>query len=113
MSEDSPEPAPQDEEGKGIDPIIECPTTRGTLEGAPASMDAPGVSADPVPPREPTVATVISTSMEKDQGMGAACVSTVTDSMEILNLEALSVVVGCQGATVEELVEEDLAEGCP
>ena len=33
--------------------------------------------------------------------------------MEILSLEAPSVVVGCQRATVEELAEEDLAEGYP
>ena len=33
--------------------------------------------------------------------------------MEALNLEAPSVVVVCQGATVEELAEEDVAEGCP
>ena len=45
--------------------------------------------------------------------MGAACVLTVTASIEILNLEAPSVVDGHQGATVQELVEEDLAEGCP
>ena len=51
--------------------------------------------------------------MGKDQGMGAACVLTVTASMETLNLEAPSVVVGCWGATVEELAEKDLAEGCP
>ena len=56
---------------------------------------------------------VISTSMEKDQGTVAACVLTVTALIEIMNLEALSVVVACQGATVEELAEEDLAEGCP
>ena len=41
------------------------------------------------------------------------CVLALTATMEILNLEAPSVAVGCQGATVEELAEEDLAEGCP
>ena len=41
------------------------------------------------------------------------CVSALTATLEILNLEAPSVVVGHQGATVEELAEEDLAEGCP
>ena len=76
-------------------------------------MDAPEVSAAPIPPMEPTTATVISTSMGKDQTMGAACMSSVTTSMEIMNLEVPSVAVGCQGATVQELVEEDLAEGCP
>ena len=35
------------------------------------------------------------------------CVSTLTAAMETLNLEAPSVAVGCQGATVEELAEED------
>ena len=41
------------------------------------------------------------------------CVLALTVTMEILNLEAPSVAVGCQGATVEELTKEDLAEGCP
>ena len=41
------------------------------------------------------------------------CVSALTATMEILNLEAPSVAVSHQGATVEELAEEDLAEGCP
>ena len=35
------------------------------------------------------------------------CVSALTATMEILNLEAPS------GATVEEVAEEDLAKGCP
>ena len=111
LSEDSLELATCNEEGKVANLIVECPTTRGTPEGVPASMDAPEVSAAPIAPMDPTVATVISTSMWKDQGMGAACVSTVTTSMEIMNLEAPSVVIGCQRTTVEELAEEDLAEG--
>ena len=41
------------------------------------------------------------------------CVSTLTASMEILNLEPPSVVIGHQGARVEELSEGDLVEGCP
>ena len=45
--------------------------------------------------------------------MGAVYVLTVTTSMQIMNLEAPSMVVSCQGPTVEELVEEDLAKGCP
>ena len=76
-------------------------------------MDAHEVSAAPVPLMELTVATVISTSMGKDQRIDAACVSIVTALMEIMNLGDPSVVVGCQGATVEELVEEDLVEDCP
>ena len=37
---------------------------------------------------EPTIATVISTSMGRDQRTGAVYVSTVPASMEIMNLEA-------------------------
>ena len=73
----SPELAPQDKEGEDAD-----------LKGAPASMDVPEASKAPIPVMEPTIAMAISTSMGKDQGMGAACVLTVTTSMEILNLEA-------------------------
>ena len=36
------------------------------------------------------MAMAISTSMGKDQGTGAACVSIVTASMEIMNLRPLS-----------------------
>ena len=61
---------------------------------------------------EPMMAMVISTSMGRGQRMGAVYVSTVTASMKIMNLEAPN---GSRlpGATVEELVEEDLAEDCP
>ena len=122
-SKGSPELAPQDEEGKGANPkgcplgfqeIAECLTARGTPEGeAPVSMDVPEASAAPILLMEPTIAMVISTSMGRDQRMDAVYVSTVTASMEIMNLEAPSIVVGCQGTTVEELAEEDLAEGHP
>ena len=61
---------------------------------------------------EPTIAMVISTSMGRDQRMGAVYVSTVTALMEIMNSEA-PMAVGHQGATVEEMVEEDFTEGCP
>ena len=82
-------------------------------EEAPASMDVPDAGAAPILPIEPTIATVISTSMERDQRMGTVYVSIITTSMGIINLEAPSMAVGFQGATVEELVEEDLGEGCP
>ena len=67
----------------------------------------------PIPPIEPMIATMISTSMGRDQRIGAVYVSTMTTLMGIMNLEAHSMVVGHQGATVEELVEEDLVEGHP
>ena len=72
---------PWDEEGKGANPkecplgfweIGECLTARGTPEGeAPGSMDVPEASAVPIPLMEPTIAMVISTSMGRDQRMGA------------------------------------------
>ena len=62
---------------------------------------------------EPAVATVISTTMCKDGTTGAIYMSTVTASMGLMNLEAPSVVVGCQGPTIGKLTEEGLAEGCP
>ena len=45
--------------------------------------------------------------------MGAVYISTMTASMEIMNLEATSMAVDCQGATVEELAKEDLVEDHP
>ena len=68
LSKGSPEPAPQDEEGKGAN-----------LKGHP-----PG----PILLMEPAIATVISTSMGRDQRTGAVYVSTMTAYMEIMNLEA-------------------------
>ena len=80
---------------------------------APVSMDVPETSAAPIPLIEPTITTVISTSMGWDQNMGTVYVLTMTTSIKITNLEAPTMVVGHQGATVEELAKEDLAEGCP
>ena len=83
LSGGSPEQVPQDEEGKDANP-----------EGGPCPHIHPKASTAPILVMEPIIATAISTSMEKDQGMDAVCVSTVTMSMETLNLKALSVAVG-------------------
>ena len=58
------------------------------------------------------VATVISTTMCQDQTMGAIYLSPVTTSMGLMNLEAPSLTVSYQGLTIEELMEDDLVEGC-
>ena len=98
----------------GFQDIAQCLTAGETPEEeAPASMDVPEAGVAPVPPMEPAIATVIYTSMGRDQRMSAIYVFTMTTLMGIMNLEAPSMAVGCQGATVEELVEEDLAEGHP
>ena len=76
-------------------------------------MDVPETSAALIPLIEPEIAIVISTSMEWDQKMGTVYVLTMTTSIEIMNLEVPSMAVGCQGATVQELAKEDLAEDCP
>ena len=73
-------------------------------------MDIPETSAAPILLMEPKIAMVISTSMGRDQRMGTVYVLTVTALMKIMNLEAPLMVVGHQGATVEELAKEDLAE---
>ena len=57
-------------------------------------MDVSETSAAPVLLIEPVIATVISTSMGRNQRMGTVYVSTVTTSMEIMNLEATSMAVG-------------------
>ena len=66
-----------------------------------------------IPLIEPAIATVISTSMGRDQRMGTVYVLTVTALLGIMNLEASSMAVGHQGAIVEELAKEDLVEGHP
>ena len=76
-------------------------------------MDVPETNVAPILLMDPAIAMVISTSMGRDQRMCTVYVSTLTASMEIMNLEAPSMVVDHQGATVEELAKEDLAEGCP
>ena len=58
----------------------------------------------------PAVATVTSTVMCQDQTIGAIYLSTVMTSMGLMNLKAPSVVVGHWGLTIEELMEDDLAE---
>ena len=55
--------------------------------------------------------TVISTTMCQDQTTGAIYLSTVITSMGLMTLEAPSMAVGCQGLTIEELMEEDLTKG--
>ena len=51
-------------------------------------MDVPETSVALILLMEPAITMVISTSMGRDQRMGAVYVSTVTASMEIMNLEA-------------------------
>ena len=98
----------------GILGDISVPENWGNPEGeAPVSMDVPEASVAPILPIEPMIATLISTSMGRGQRMGAVYVLTMTTLMGIMNLKALSMAVGCQGATVEELAKEDLAEGHP
>ena len=62
---------------------------------------------------EPAVETVISTTMCHDQTTGAVYLSTVTTPMGLMNLEAPSLAADCKGLTLEELKEEDPAEGFP
>ena len=76
-------------------------------------MGSPETSVAQIPLMEPTIMMVISTSMGQDQVTDEVYVSTMTASMGITNLGALSVAVGCQGATLEKLAEKDLVEGCP
>ena len=119
-SNGSPELGPHNEEGKGADPkgcppgfreIAQCLTA--TKEEAPASLDVPKAGAASILPIKPTIGTVISTSMGRDQRMGTVYVSTRTTPIGIINLEAPSRAVGHQGATVEELAKEDLVEDHP
>ena len=121
-SKDSPELVPQDEEGQGAS-LKECPLefweiTEGLMAGGtpegeiPASMGVHEASTAPILLMEPMIAMVAFTTMERAQRMDAVYVLLVTTLMEILNLPGLTMAVGHQGATVEELAE-DLAEGFP
>ena len=75
-------------------------------------VDCPPTKASQKLSVESTVTTVISTTICQDQTMGAIYLSMVTTSMGLMNLEAPSVAVDCWGLTIEELMKEDLAEGC-
>ena len=88
--------APRDKEDKGTD-----------------SMNSPGASKAPISLLEPGLRMAISTSVGRCPSMGIIFMSTLTSSMEVMNLEAPSEVAGCQGAKVKELAGEDLAEGHP
>ena len=76
-------------------------------------MDVPETGVAPLQQKEPTITMVISTYMGWDKKMGTVYVSTMTASMEIMVLEAPSMVVGCQGATEEELAKKRLGRGLP
>ena len=86
----------QDKEDKGAD-----------------SMDAPGVSKAPISLLEPSLRMVISTSVGSCHSTGTIFMSTLTTSVEVMNLEAPSEAEGHQGSKVKELAGEDLAGGCP
>ena len=81
--------------GKSPEMEVECPLT-GVSQGLLVGF---------------AVATVTSTTMCQDQTIGPIYLSMVTTSMGIMNLEASSAAVSCQGLTIEELMEEDLVEG--
>ena len=112
----SPELAPQEGEVLEAKPKVlplgfqEIVKSLIAGESPEMDIDSPQIRAAQELLVEPTVAMVISSTMCEDQTMGAIYLLTVTTSMGLMNLEALSVVVGCQGPTVEKLAEEDLAE---
>ena len=62
---------------------------------------------------ESAVTTVISTTMCQDQTTGAIYLPMVTTSMGLMIFEAPSVAVGHWELTLEQLTEEDVAEGHP
>ena len=119
LSGSSPEPAPQEEEDPGAKlkalPLgfQEIAKSLATGKSPKMEVDSPLTGASQELLAEPTVATVISTTMCQDQTTGAVYLSMVTTSMGLMNLEAPSVAVGCQVPIIEELTEEDLAEGHP
>ena len=90
------ESAPWDKEDKGVD-----------------SADALGASKAPIFLLEPGLRMVILTLVGKCPSMVTIFMSTLTTSMEVMNLEAPSEAEGHQGAKVKELAGEDLAGGHP
>ena len=116
LSGSSPEPAPQEEEDPGAKPKVLPPGNHKVPDHRQIPQNGCWQSLDQSITRtvvEPTVATMISTTVYQDQTMGAIYLSMVNNSMGLMNLEASSVAVGHQGLTIEELTEEDLAEGSP
>ena len=118
------------------------PTMANAEDAQPGPMEVPPVDKNTVPIPKPNTETkkdlptawaaspaklgnkVAPTARSVDKSVGLPtpsghpakekqCVSALAATMEILSLEAPSVAVGCQWATVEELAEEDLSEGPP
>ena len=88
---------------------MQCLTAGEIPEGeVPVSVDVPEAGVVPTPLIQPTITTVISMPVGRDERMGTVYMSTMNASMEIMNLETFLMVVGCQGATLEELAEKDL-----
>ena len=108
--------APQEEEDPAAQPKalplgfkeIAKSLTRG--ESPEMEIDCPVTRASQGLSVGSTVATVTSTVMCQDQTMGAVYLSSVMNSMGLINLEVPSVVVGHWGLTIEELMEDDLVE---
>ena len=113
----SPELAPQEEEDPGAKlkelPLRFQEIAKSLTTGKSPEMeiDCPLTGVSQELAAESAVATVISTTMCQDQTTDTIYLSMVTTSMGLMNLEAPSVVVGSQVPTIEELIEEDLAEG--
>ena len=114
----SPELGPQDEEDLGAKQKVLPPGFQEIAKSLTASKSPEMEVACPLTKASQdlsvgsTVATVTSTTMCQDQTMGTVYLSRVTTSMGLMNLEAPSAMVGHQGLTIEELMEEDLVEGC-
>ena len=112
------ESAPQEEEDPGTKPKVpplgfqEIAKSLTTSKSPEMEVDCPLTKASQDLLVGSTVATVTSSTMCQDQTVGTIYLSTVTTSMGLMNLEAPSAMVGCLGLTIEELMEEDLAEGC-
>ena len=112
------ESAPQEEEDPGTQPKVlplgfkETAKSLTRSESPKMEIDCPLTRASQGLLVGSTVATVNSTMMCQDQTMGTIYLSTVMTSMALMNLEALSMAVGYWGPTIEELMEDDLAESC-
>ena len=76
-------------------------------------IEAPPEVRQPAMLMEPTVKMMYATHIVQDEAMGVTYMDTVTASVGRVALRNPCMVATCQEPTVEELAEEDLAEGCP
>ena len=106
----SPEPMPKVMPPPGFKGVVACLLRESSLL---ALIEATPKVRQPAMLVEPTVMTMYATCIVQDEATGVTYMDMVTGLVGRVALRNPCMVATLPGATVEELAEEDLVEGCP